>query len=308
MKVKSIGFAITNNNKNIDTGDVFEYLIRSSNEVFSMVDYSRQVLICDDEDFYIGLVLTFRNQKKNCKSSIKDGKFVVKVDDLQGDEKLVNFNFMCIKKKSLKGLYMSYHGSCPISNLFSHLQTKSNQYIRSIADSEIKLLGDKPKQKDIKKVNEKYNERIDFSIIADKKSIETIISNFRKVKSATFRFSSLDFKQGSMTAVSPYTKNTDIIFNIAPPEREKTSPIARKLNEVYKSLDNIIKARVIATDHFNNDRVIDFFNCPAFFDEYDFDTLAEMVDGLTNENFKSNPIVAIIKEQIIDGKNKNEFN
>ncbi|MEQ9903121.1 hypothetical protein [Pectobacterium aroidearum] len=308
MKIKSLGFSICNNNKHITNDDLVNDLISSSNHVLNRTEYSRQILVSDDGDFYTGLVLTYRNQKKNCKSTIVNGKFTVKVEDLKGDEKIVNFNFFCIKKKTMKGLYLYHHGSCSMNTLFSHLQTKSNEYIRGVADKEIKNLGKKPSQADIKKINKKYSDRVEFSIISNKKSIETVLSSFKKIKTASFRFSHLDFSEGSMRALTPYTKNTDVIFNIDTADRQKTSPIARRLNSVFSELDNLLKARVVATDYEDNDRVIDFFNCPTFFDEYDFDTLAEFVDGLTNDNYTSNQIVAIIKEQITTGKNKNVFN
>ena len=70
MKVRSIGFTINNNNKNINTVDVMNAFINASNREHSRTDYTRKILISDVNDFYYGLVVTFRNQKKNCKSHL----------------------------------------------------------------------------------------------------------------------------------------------------------------------------------------------------------------------------------------------
>ncbi|NBJ36901.1 hypothetical protein GE191_24930 [Serratia fonticola] len=309
MNIKSIGFSIENYNNNISTNDIFSHLIKCSDNEVKRTDYVRKILISDDKAYYTGLVLTFKNQKKNCKSTVKDGKFVVKVEDLKGDEKLVHFNFFCLKKSSLKGLYLYYHGSCSLNMLFSHLQTSSNEYIRRIQEDEIKALGDKPSHKQIQLINKKYSERLNFSVILNKGNLEKILSDFKEIKSATFRFSSIDFKQAEMVATEAYTKNTDITFNIEATERKRTSPIARRVNAVLKALGgSITKGKVVATDYSNTEKTVDFFNCPTFFDIYDFDEMANKVDGLTNDNFTTNSIVSIIKEQIITGKNKNEFN
>ncbi|MVX93725.1 hypothetical protein GQF58_29180, partial [Escherichia coli] len=106
MKVRSIGITINNNNKNINTVDVMNAFINASNREHNRTDYTRKILISDVNDFYYGLVVTFRNQKKNCKSQFVDGKFQLKIEDLQGSDKLANFNFFLIKKSNLSGLYM----------------------------------------------------------------------------------------------------------------------------------------------------------------------------------------------------------
>ncbi|CFQ72459.1 hypothetical protein [Yersinia similis] len=111
-----------------------------------------------------------------------------------------------------------------------------------------------------------------------------------------------------MIATESYSKNVDITFNIDPTERKKTSPIARRVNGVLKGLPGITKGKVVATNYNNQEKIVDFFNCPTFFETYDFDQLANNVDGLTNDNYTENAIVAIIKEQILTGKDKREFN
>lgn len=308
LKIKSLGFSIENKNSNISTKEVFDKFISSSTRVYHGTDYSRQILISDDVDYYSGIALTFRNQKKNCKSTFTGGKFQLKVEDLKGDEKLVSFNFFCIKKSTLKGLYMYHHGSCSLNGLFSNLQTVSNEHIRKKNEDEIKTLGEKPKQKDVARINKKYNERFLFNVITSKKNIAVLLAEFKKIKSATFRFSFIDFKSGPMTALEPFANSTDVSFNIESNERGKTHALANKLSDVFSNAGNILKAKVIAIDHSDNERIIDFINCPTFFDEYDFDVLADNVDGLTNDNYVKNPIIAIIKEQITADKNKNVFN
>ncbi|WP_312120269.1 hypothetical protein [Kosakonia cowanii] len=308
MKVKCLGFSITNENENINTADVFAKFITSSERVHHGTDQSRQILMKDDGDFYSGLVLTYRNQKKNCKSKIENGKFQLKVEDLTGDEKLVSFNFFSLKKSNLKGLFMYHYGSCPISGLFNNLQTMSNEHIREQNKLEIEQLGTKPKQKHIKAVNKKYNKRLEFNILVTKKDVQSILSEFKKINSAVFKLNYMDFKGGPMTAVEPFAKTTDIVFNIEPSERSKVGILSQRLADVYKNVTQIAKAKVIAVDHSNQERIVNFMNCPTFFDEYDYDFIAGHVDGLTNDNYTTNAVLDIIKEQILNGKNKNVFN
>jgi len=307
MKVKSIGFEIENPNPHINSIEVFKKFIEASSRVFSYGDFSRQVLLSEGKDYYYGMVLTYRNQKKSCKSTIKEGKFKLKVEDLKSSEKLVSFNFFCLKKSNLKGIYLYHYSSCSINSLFSTFQTISNEYIRNINKEDIKLLGENAKQKDIINVNKKYKQRLNFNILTTKDNIENILSSFKKIKSASFRLSHIGFNQKPMNAIEPLTKNIDVNFSIDANERTKTPKLGRLISEAYSGVKDIIKAKVVAVDYNDNERFIDIINCPTFFDEYDFDFIADKVDGLTNDNYTSNEIMTLIQEQMTKGKNANVF-
>lgn len=308
MKVKNIGFSITNDNKSISTAAVMQSLIDASARIHHRTDYSRQILISQDDLFYTGVVVTFRNQKKNCKSNLIDGKFTLKVEDLTGGEKLASFNFFCITKKTMKGLFMYHHGSCSLNGLFTHLQTVSNEFIRGECDKELKNLGDKASKKDKADVNSKYNERLSFGVIVNKNDISDILREFKEIKNATFKFDHLDFKGGPMTALESFSNSTEVNFNIDPVDRHKVVALSQSLSNAYKNLVGISKAKVTAVDHSNIEKIIDFMSCPAFFETYEFDFIAEMVDGLTNDNYAKNKIFDIIKDEIVNGTNRNVFN
>lgn len=307
MRIKSIGFTIKNNNKNINTSDVMNAFINSSSRTHSRTDYSRQILISDDNTFYSGLVVTFRNQKKNCLAQFSRGKFKLTIKDLTQGDKLVSFNFFCIKKSNLKGLYMYHHGSCSLSGVFTHLQTISNEFIRSKCTDEINLLGKSPNKKLVKKINEKYKDRFEFGLITSKKDISSILRSFKEIKQATFKFDHIDFKSGPMTAIDSFTNTTEVKFNIESASRVKTSPLSQQLADIYKNVGQIVKARVRAVDHSGIEKVVDFMNCPTFLETYEFDDIAKETDGITNTNYLQSKVFAIIKDEILNGKNKNVF-
>lgn len=307
MRVKSLGFSIENRNKNIKSSDVMNEFIKASGREHSHADATRRILVSDSNDFYYGLVVTFRNQKKNCKSQFSDGKFKLKIDDLKGDEKLVSFNFFAIKKSNLTGLYMYHHGSCSLTGVFTHLQTISNEFIRNKNSEEIKSLGENPKKKDIISINKKYRERVSFSLMTNKSDISQILSNFRKIKKSTFKFDYIDFNGGPMTALESFTKTTTIDMTFDDDSKTKISALSETMSDIFKKAKGISKARVVAIDYSNIEKTIDFMNCPTFFESYDFDLIAEKVDGLTDDNYTSNPIFDIITEEILNGANKHVF-
>lgn len=307
MKVRSIGFTINNNNKNINTVDVMNAFINASNREHSRTDYTRKILISDVNDFYYGLVVTFRNQKKNCKSQFVDGKFQLKIEDLQGSDKLANFNFFLIKKSNLSGLYMYHHGSCSLNTLFSHLETISNEFIRNQNKEEIKKLGDKPKQKEVTAINKKYKERLTFSLMTNKNNIQSVLCQFKEIKSTNFKFNYIDFKGGPMTALEQFVNTTTIDMNFNSSDRTKVQQLSQNLSNIYNSMSGVAKAQVIAVNHAGIEKTIDFMNCPVFFETYDFDIIADKVNGLTNDNYTTNPVFDMIKEEMLNGTNKNAF-
>lgn len=308
MQVKSLGFSITNENENINTIDVMNAFIKASSRKQDRADYTRRMLITEVNDFYYGLVVTFKNQKKNCMSKFIDGKFQLKVADLQGDEKLTTFNLFLLKKSNLRGLYMYHHGSCSLNALFSHLQTVSNEFIRNQNAEDIAKLGDKPKQKEVTAINKKYKKRFSFSIMTSKEDIKDILVQFKEIKKASFKFDYIDFKGGPMTPLEAFANSTTIDMSINPEDKYKVGQLSQAMSDTFDAMKTgISKARVTAVDHSGIEKIIDFMDCPAFFESYDFDVIAEKINGLTNDNYTSNPVFDIIKDEILNGTNKNAF-
>ncbi|QLS63053.1 hypothetical protein [Citrobacter sp. RHBSTW-00881] len=308
MKIKSQGFAIINKNKNIQIADIINYFIQQSTHEIKRADFDRQILLSDDGNYYSGLVLTYKNQTKNCLSTIKNGMFEIKVEDLKGDDKLVNFNFFCINKKSLKGLYLYYRGSCSLNSLFSSWQSYSNFVIRKKIRNEISALGKNPDQTKVDNINKKYEQRLEFKVIIDKSSLVSMLTSFSQIKSATFKFDSVDFTKSEMIGIEQFTRNTEVTFNISDSDKPKVGQIANSINQMVTKIKDISKGVVTVVDHSKNERLIDLINSPCFFSEYDFDTIAQSVNGLKNDNYVNNAIISLIKDEIENGKKKNEFN
>lgn len=307
MKIKSQGFAMKNLNSNVQVREIVDYFIQQSMHELKRKDYNRQILLKEDGNYYTGLVLTFKNHKKNCLSEIKNGVFKVKVEDLKTDDKLVSFNFFCINKTSFKGLYLYYRGSCSLNSLFSQWQSYSNYLFRKKCREEIKSLGKNPEQAKLDEVNSKYEQRVEFSILIDHNDLLSILNGFNEIKSAAFKFDSVEFKESEMMGVEQFTRNTEVIFNISDNNKNKVQQVAGELKQVFDNIAGITKGIVRAVDHHKNERIIDLLNSPSFFSEYDFDELAAHVDGLNNENYSSNPIIDIIKDEMSNGVKRNEF-
>lgn len=135
-----------------------------------------------------------------------------------------------------------------------------------------------------------------------------MLTAFNEIKSATFRYDSVDFKESEMIGVEQFTRNTEVTFNISDNNKPKVRQIANSIDHMISNISGITKGVVSVVDHSKNERLVDLINSPCYFSEYDFDTLAQHVNGLTNDNYINNAIIAIIKDEIENGSKKNEFN
>ncbi len=307
MRIKGNGFSISSTNPHINLLEIIRNFMTSNTQIIHRTDYSRRILISEEQDYFTGLVLTFKNQRKNCLSKIEDGKFAIKVEDLQGEDKLVNFNFFCINKSSLKGLYLYYRGSCSLNNLFSRLQSQSNRFIRRTISAEKKALGRNASEDQKGAIDTKYNQRVDYNILVDRNDIVTTLSAFSSIKCAGFRFDTIDFTSPELRGVEQFTRNTEVTFNIDESDRTNVRPIADHISQLFRNVQHITKGRIEAIDHAGNERIVDLINSPSYFIEYEFDDMAEHVNGLTDDNFATNPIIDIIKTEMETGAKHHEF-
>ncbi|MCS6029561.1 hypothetical protein LNO20_17340 [Klebsiella quasipneumoniae subsp. quasipneumoniae] len=111
-----------------------------------------------------------------------------------------------------------------------------------------------------------------------------------------------------MTALEPFANSTTIDMSVNPEDKTKVQALSETLDKIYHAMQGgISKARVTAVDHAGLEKIIDFMDCPTFFESYDFDEIAEKINGLTNDNYTSNPVFDIIKNEMLNGTNKNAF-
>ena len=202
---------------------------------------------------------------------------------------------------------MYHRGSCSLNNLFSSWQSFSSQLIRKKMTEELKKLPQPRDEIKVKAIQDKYEGRLSFSVIIDKAGLQTLLQSFNEIKSASFRFDSIDFKDSDMIGVEQFTRNTEVTFNISDNDKSKVQQIGDNLGKVFNNIAGISRGVIHAIDHGKNERVIDLINSPCFFGEYDFDTIASNVNGLNNANYVGNAIIGMIKEEMENGSQRKRF-
>src|SRR5690606_297779 len=102
MFVRSYGFSIEAGHNRVTVADVFSLMASQNGQPDTSKSNERRFYVDDtsDADFVRGLVVTVKDQKAFCELVNDSGSFVIKVNNLTGDNKLMEFNFFVVNKKN----------------------------------------------------------------------------------------------------------------------------------------------------------------------------------------------------------------
>lgn len=92
MKVRRIGISLTNKNKTIRFSDFINYMLAASGERAGFENGERFFCFMKMRVFS-GVVLTFKDQRRDCRARFQNGQFTIHTADILNDEKLIDFNF-----------------------------------------------------------------------------------------------------------------------------------------------------------------------------------------------------------------------
>lgn len=307
MKVKRIGVTLTNNNKTIRFADFINYMISCNGEINGFENGERSFLFHEDDDFFSGVVLTFKDQRRDCRARFQDGQFTIHTSDILNDDKLIDFNFFAIKKSTMKGLYDYYHNSCSVWVLFALMRNKFRllkaDKVAGYIQANLALGRDKAENK-AKKI---YSGRFSTQILIDDRDIPTVLAEYAKVKKIEMSFDAQQFAMGHAVALQRSSREVKLAFNIVDTEQ---SNIARLTQGVVELAANagFKKGSASTVDSGDVERTISLLNCPKFLGECDFDNVAHRIDGLTVDNFHENAILTELKNEINEGEYRVLFN
>ncbi|TAI82877.1 hypothetical protein [Pectobacterium versatile] len=307
MKVRRIGVSLVNQNKTIRFSDFIHYIVSLNGERLGFENGERFFLFHEDDVFFSGVVLTFKDQRRDCRARFQNGQFTIHTADIINDEKLIDFNFFAVNKYTLKGLYEYYHNSCSIHVLFALLRNKFNvlkaDKISEYISDNISLGREKAEARGKKH----YAGRLSTKVLIDGRDIPTVLAEYAKVRKIEMLFDAHQFSIGHAVALQRSSRDVKVSFNITDSEQSRIDRLAQGVVELAGNA-GFKKGSVSTLDGDDVERTISIVNCPKFLGECDFETLAHRIDGLTIDNFHENEILAELKREIIEGEYRVLFN
>jgi hypothetical protein len=288
MDVRYFGFSLFTESKALSLLDFFQDIEReqyvahksNENEVRLYIDTK------SDDLFYKGLVVTVKNQKRFCKFSGQNTIPKISVENLKGDDKLLDFNFFVVDKATGLGIYQHYHQSCAVNvfgqNLKGYYRKIRNAKIESDLAVAESLKGSKLEEKEKKLIRQKYTERLIFAPLHKKEDIEDLLASCNSINSFEYEYSHLTKEVRDATPLSRFVerKVEKIVFT-------RESSVVEKAKGIGTFIKNFNpkRGRVFVEDSEGQVLPLKIFEMPDCFGVVNYDSLVLKLDGLEIDRF-----------------------
>ncbi len=296
MLVRFLGFSVKSP-PSIPLNKVMEDLEQKSNN-YEQFDEAGRFLFVDthsDDNYYLGLIVTVKNQRTFCELRETGTSFKVRVNQLDANSNIMEFNFFVINKDSGVGLYQHYHQSCSIGqgiNLIKKHFAKLKDLKRKVKKEELIASGTLPNKAE-KKVKKIFKGFFKWEILVRKDKLAEVLSELERIKALEIDLAYLE----------PDSKEFGQLSGFVRKQRRKFSFI-KKANP-YNLIQPIVSAvnksdtksgRVFGIDDQGVDRIIKIQNNPDNFGEFDYDEVATHINNLDVSDFKESWIIHKLKE------------
>lgn len=296
MIVRSYGFSLEAGHGHVSVADVFNYMAGHNGEPDATKSSHRRFYIDDDgdADFVRGLVVTVKDQKAFCEL-VKDGGggFVISVKNLEGENKLMEFNFFVINKNNGLGIYQYYHNSCSVSTFGDYLRKRYFTLSHNLSEQDIemaKAAGDLDQKKE-KAIRAKYRKSMSFAILVHDEDLDVVLGRFKQITGFEYELVQIipDVEHG--IPISPYVKRKKekVIFT---PDTD-VGVLARAIQGTV-NLINPKSGRVSVIEEVDDEDVpisVNIANIPEHFGEQDYDAVAGKLDQLDVTTFSQHQVV-----------------
>lgn len=291
MKVRFLGFNLDNQSKSISLEEYITHMITPEGKILNIGEYNRYMFFNKDsnKEYYLGLLVTVKDQKSYCKLVNDDGKMLVQISEIDSNENLMDFNFFVINKETGSGMYQYYHQSCSL-NSFGYFITKefNNYKTERTADELSTFIDEKEKEKQKKLLNKKYREKLMFEILVRHENIQALINELKKVKSFEYCFSSLTVDEPEFKPLQGHVRKerTRLSFTSDSPVQHLASTISNIV-----SSKQIEEGKVSGIDLDGIERVLRITNNPDNFAEYNYDDVASKINSLDISSFDNSWVI-----------------
>jgi hypothetical protein len=305
MQVVTYGISVEPGNSIISNKHLFETMERSNGTADNSKDFTRAFYIdtTSNKEFYLGLVATFKDRKKYLEFTQGGTGFHIKVSDIKGNSKQMEFNFFIVSKSNGLGVFQYYRGSCSANTFGDYLKRKYRNISLQSRDRSIKALKDKnshtPKaEKGIRRLHAKG---LKFGLLVRAEDIASTLSRYKSIKALSYDLVAIDADESFATPISGYAKRIRQRVTFNP---EVQTPLIARAIGLMKGLTNMDTARVEAIDTDGDPVSLRILNMPENFGEQDFDALAQELDNLNVVDFAAHKIfeklIGICKTQHSD--------
>lgn len=292
MLIRFIGFRFEVEGKGSLNLKNFSSSLATVDSAPSDADQSRRLLFLNDSshpEYCVGLVVTVKDHRTYCELVNSGGSLLVKVNELNQDSSLMEFNFFVFNKKTGSGLYQHYHQSCSANSFGELAQRKFHDHRIAQRQLALEAAGETATDAAKKKIAAKFGNRLKFSVLVRKEALKVLISEMRRVKAFEYALETPVVPQDAFAPLRPFVrmKSERLAFSMKTP----TSFVADAI-DAFVSSSSLKRGQIEAVDDEGVDRVIKIMDNPDSFGEYDFDDLVAKLNKLELTKFEQSWIIA----------------
>lgn len=291
MQVRFLGFSLSTDSNNISIDEYINYMINQHGNSNKLVEHDRYFFVnsIHSEKYYVGMFLTVKEQKTFCELTNTEGNLVVKVNELDSNSNLMDFNFFVINKATGLGMYQYYHQSCSL-NSFGHFnRQRFSEFRDEKIKSEIAMIpkGNLNQAKE-RAIRKKHNGNLSWEIFVRKEKLRELLGEFNKIKSFEYCFLNLTANEPEFQPLKNYVKKerTKLSFS----SKSQINILTDSIPEIVKKL-SITEGKIIGTDVDGIERVLKLINNPDNFGEYNYDDIAKKINSLDSANFEKSWVI-----------------
>lgn len=281
MKVRLYGFSLKAGHNKTSLSDLYDYLAVHSGEPDNTKSNERRIYFDKDSDatYARGLIVTVRDQKAFCKLIEDNGSLVINVESLQGDDKLMEFNFFLINKTNGIGLYQHYFHSCSLGVFGGYLRTDYREISDAKCADEIHASERTGRHTDAKEkaIKRAHRGNLEVATLVHSGSLSTVLRDFEKIKSFEYEFAELEAIRDVAQPLSPYVRRRKETVTF-----EQRANVGTLANAVQQAV-NLIQprsGRVHVETEDGDVLSVQLENIPEHFGEYEYDDIARQINNL----------------------------
>lgn len=272
IKLLGIEFEV---GKGISIADLFSYIQRHQGKPVILYKYGRFLYIRDMGNFYAGLLITAKNQRKFIEFSQNAGVARLEARDVSQGAQLADFNYFLVSKKTGRGLYQYYHGSCTLDTFGTVCRRHYEELKKSRIDA---LVAGLPKQTTakIKQCRDMFTGTLTWNVLVRPEAFRAMVEALKSVEILKVNVTTLALKKTIFSPVSNLAKRVTQQFRFP----QNTSPTPGLVGELETLIENdqVQNARLEGRDHNGHHQVLKIENNPDSFGVYDYDEIAGKID------------------------------
>lgn len=245
MKIRVLGFD-WQMGAGISVSDFLHFL-----EDTPLIEENLILSVTKKDDYYIGILLAIRDQKRFAKIKQERGKFEIKTEELGKNENPVEFNFFLINKETGRGLYQHYYHSTPLNSFNVICKRRYTALKASRIQSDTPEDASESKKAKIRK---QFAGGLSYSLWVRPEKFEEVVKMLARVKSLEVDVNSLDVSDRLFQPLAKHAKGVRHRFTFNEQQGRGSAKTA-VLKLLKDSLGDFLGAKVVGVDPDDNEVV-----------------------------------------------------